>query len=98
MGLQTKKPVKDIRTNRPIITVVEELLKKDKKNGYTVAGIMMDCYNVKESQINKSFNKWDKGLPTLYTRIRRTLKDLIKQGKVKASKDGKAVWYWWNAE
>lgn len=75
---------------------VRKTLKKDLKNAYTILGLMVDEFGIKESDIaSKSFNLWKKGLPTMYTKIRLALEKLVKEGKVKKQKVGKAQLYWW---
>jgi hypothetical protein len=98
MGLTIKVPVKEIKANRPVCETVEERLKSDPDNGYTVMGLMVECYGVKESDINGvPFNKWKKGQPSLYSRIRTCLERLVKSGKVNKSKVKRAFVYWWKA-
>lgn len=95
--LTKKTPVKELRTgSKPVQEIVEQTLMNDKDNAYTIGGIMIEAFGVKEKDINKSFKDWPKGLPTLYTRIRIALKKLEEQGKIKQTKQGKAVHYWWN--
>ncbi len=75
---------------------VEKRLRTDKENAYTIAGLMTEVFDVKDKAIeNKPFKDWDKGLPTLYTRIRLCLEKLKKQGKVDSKKHSKAWIYWW---
>jgi hypothetical protein len=96
MPLTIKVPVKEIKANRPVCETVEEKLKADPQNGYTVMGLMVECYNVKESEINgKPFKQWKKGYPSLYTRIRTCLEKLYKAEKVGKSKQKQAYVYWW---
>ena len=94
--MMTKKiPVDQIRENS-IEDIVIEALKNDPKNAYTILGLMVDEFGIKESDIaSKPFNLWKKGLPTMYTKIRLTLERLVKEGKVKKQKVGKAQLYWW---
>ncbi|MEM3811652.1 MAG: hypothetical protein QXS81_05280 [Candidatus Micrarchaeaceae archaeon] len=94
--MMTKKiPVDQIRENS-IEEVVESTLKNDPKNAYTILGLMVEKFGVKESDIaSKPFNLWKKGMPTMYTKIRLSLERLVKEGKVKKQKVGKAQVYWW---
>ena len=94
--MMTKKiPVDQIRENS-IEDTVRETLKNDPKNAYTILGLMVDKFDIKESDVaSKPFNLWKKGLPTMYTKIRLALEKLVKEGKVKKQKVGKAQLYWW---
>jgi DNA-binding transcriptional regulator PaaX len=92
----TKKiPVDQIK-ERSIEDTVRETLKNDPKNAYTILGLMVEKFGIKESDIaSKPFNQWRKGLPTMYTKIRLALDRLVKEGKVRKQKVGKAYVYWW---
>lgn len=94
MSLSRKLPVNELkRSNVP--ERIKAKLQDDSHNGYTIAGLMMDCYDVKENEINKSFRLWRQGLPTLYTQIRVSLEKFVATGKVSKTKRGRAVYYWW---
>ncbi len=96
MGLTIKKSVKDIKANRPVCETVEQKLRLDPDNGYSVMGLMVECFDVRESDINgKPFKSWKKGHPSLYTRIRTCLERLHKAGRVEKSKQERAFLYWW---
>jgi hypothetical protein len=57
---------------------------------------MVEAFKVKEEEIlGKPFRDWKKGLPTIYGRIDRSLRKLVKEGKAKVIKDGRAWVYWW---
>lgn len=94
MGLTIKTPIKEINQEKPVIEIVEEKLKSDKNNAYTISGLMVECFGVKESDINQPFRDWKTGQPALYSRIRVALDKLIEEGKVKKGKKGKAIHYW----
>lgn len=98
MSLTRKTPVKELEREKPVMETIEHKLRSDKDNAYTIAGLMIECFGVKESDIDKSFSLWKKGDPTLYSRIRKTLDKLTKQGKIKQVKKGRAVHYWWVAK
>lgn len=94
MSVKIKIPIENVE-KEDVCTKVEETLRKDKKNAYTISGIMIETFKVKEVDIeNKSFRAWKKGLPALYAKISNCLKRLEKIGKVKSKKDGKAFVYW----
>ena len=98
MGLTIKKPVKEIKASRPVCEIVAERLKSDPDNGYTIMGLMVECFNVKETEMNgKPFSSWRKGLPSLYTRVRLCLERLVKEGKVDKAKQERAGLYWWKS-
>ena len=63
MGLTIKTPVKDIGGGRPVIEVVEEKLKSDRSNAYTIAGLMIQCFGAKEEDLNQPFRDWEEGQP-----------------------------------
>jgi len=93
--MKIKIAVKDIEKN-DIGEKVEEILRNDLENAYTVAGIMVEAFGVKESHIeNKPFSSWKKGLPMLYGRIDRHLRKLKSENKVNQRKHGKAWVYWY---
>jgi len=95
----TKKiPVAEIN-KKTTESIVEDTLKNDPKNAYTILGLMVEKFGVKESEIaSKPFNQWKKGMPTMYTKIRLSLEKLVKEGKVKKQKVSKAQVYWWIGE
>jgi hypothetical protein len=95
MPLTTKVPVSGIKTKKSVLEVVETQLKSDRKNAYTITGLMMTCYGVKESDIRGGFTHWRKGLPTMYTQIRLALIKLVKQKKVSQANYGRGVVYWY---
>jgi soluble cytochrome b562 len=96
--MKIKVPVKDL-INEDIYTKVVKTLKDDSENAYTTGGIMVESFGVKAVEIHsKPFKDWKKGLPTMYGRIDRCLKLLVKEGKVKVIKNGKAWVYWWVGE
>lgn len=96
MGLTVKIPVKEVEGKETVYETIERILKSDKNNAYTIGGLMITAFGVKESEIRgKSFSQWRKGLPTLFTRIRLSLVKLVREGKVNQIKKGRAVVYWW---
>lgn len=98
MSLTRKIPVKEIEREKPVVETIEHKLKSDRENAYTIAGLMIECFGVKEGDIDKSFSKWKTGDPRLYSRIRKALDKLTTQGKIKQAKKGRAVHYWWVAK
>jgi hypothetical protein len=52
LGITIKKPVKEIKASRPVCEVVEEKLRLDPDNGYTIMGLMIEGYDVMEAEIN----------------------------------------------
>lgn len=95
MSLTIKTPVKEMEAERPVIEIVEEKLKSDKNNAYTIAGLMIQCFGAKEGDINQPFRDWPQGQPALYSKIRKALDALTVLGKVKQAKKGKAMHYWY---
>jgi len=96
MGLTIKVPVKDVEGKETVCEIVEKTLKGDRTNAYSIGGLMITCFGVKEAEINgKSFSQWRKGLPTLYTQVRLCLIKLVKENKVSQRKKGRAMVYWW---
>lgn len=97
MGRTYKVPVEEVEKKQDVTSTVIEVLRNDPKNAYTIGGIMVEGFEVKEKDIeNKSFSEWKKGQPTLYSAIRRTVDKLTEQGKLKQKKHGRATVYWWN--
>lgn len=95
MPLKIKVPVSEIQKS-DVRNKIEQILQEDSENAYTIMGLMVKGFNVKEQDVlNKPFSQWKKGLPTLYTRVRTTLEKLIREGKVKKAKHEKAFVYWW---
>lgn len=95
MSVKIKIPVESVE-KEDVCTKVEEALKKDKENAYTISGLMIEVFRVKKDDIeNKPFSAWKKGLPTLYSRIGNCLRKLEKTGKVKSRKHEKAFVYWY---
>ncbi len=96
MGMTIKIPVKELKEMDACGKVTQKL-KENRDNAYTISGLMVEVFGVKEKDIhNKPFGAWAKGLPSLYTRIRICLEKLQKQGLVKSVKYGKAMMYYWN--
>ena len=96
--IKIKVPVKDIEKD-DICSKIEERLKQDKENAYTIAGLMIEVLKIKPADIeNKPFKDWKKGLPSKYTSIRLCLQRLKKEEKVNVKKHGKAWIYWWSKE
>jgi len=92
-----KTPIQKIEANN-VDEKIENALKKatNEGNAYTILGLMIDIFGVKEKDIhNKSFSDWPGDLPTLYSRINRKLNKLNKEKKVEKQKYGKAYHYWW---
>lgn len=95
MGLTKKIPVKELQTKDTYSRILEQL-RSDPENAYTISGLMIDVFGVKEKDIkNKPFSYWPKGVPSLYTRIRLCLEKLQKNGYVKSMKHGRAWVYHW---
>ncbi len=93
--MKIKIPIKELEKD-DVFTKVEETLKNDPKNAYTIIGIMIETFKVKPEDVeNKSFSSWRKGLPTMYSRIGRSLKKLEMLGKIKSKKHERAWVYWW---
>src|SRR3989344_2751083 len=93
MGLTIKLPIKKLE-GRSVCEQVEELLRTDKENAYTVGGIMMDVFGVKEKEINRPFKDWESGRTTLYSRIRSCLEKMVKEEKANKKSEGRADYYW----
>lgn len=92
--MKIKVPVKSLE-REDVCAKVEAKLAQDPENAYTVSGMMVEVFGVKESDIeNKPFSAWKKGLPTLYGRIDRCLKKLKEAGKVNCKKHERAWVYW----
>lgn len=98
MGLKIKVPVSEVRS-KGTCEIVEETLRSDPKNAYTIMGLMVEKFNVREQDVlGKSFSNWKPGLPSMYTRIRTCLEKMHKEGKVNKRKHEKAFVYWWAGE
>ena len=95
MSIKIKVPIKELE-EMDVYGKVQSTLRDDPNNAYTVSGIMIQSFGVKPKQIeNKPFRDWDKGLPSLYTKIRICLDKMKKYGLVNVKKHGKAWVYWW---
>jgi len=93
--LKRKVPVSELEKNN-ICEVVRETLESDPTNAYTIMGLMVEKFKVKENEIlGKPFSQWKSGHPTLYSRIRKCLDQMQKEGVVKKGKHEKADVYWW---
>jgi hypothetical protein len=91
-----KVSVKEVEESQDVCAQVSETLKNDPKNAYTIGGLMITAFGVKQSDIsNKSFSEWKEGQPTLYSRIRKCLDKAVALGKVKQKKHKRAMVYWW---
>ena len=96
MTIKIKVPVKDIEKG-DIENKILDKLKNNPTDAYTISGLMIEIFNVKEQDIsNKPFSNWKKGQPTLYTKIRLTLEKMLKKEIIKKAKHEKAYVYWWN--
>jgi len=96
--IKIKIPIKELE-KESVYPKVEKVLMNDPENAYTTIGIMIVAFRVKEEDIyNKSFSAWKEGLPTLYGRVDRSLRKMVKEGKAKVAKNGRAWVYWWVGE
>lgn len=74
---------------------VRNFLQKNKENAYTIQGILINLYGIKEKDVRGvSFKNMKKGLPTLYTKVRRTLEKLVEEGKANKKQRGHAIYYY----
>jgi hypothetical protein len=62
---------------------------------YTRTGLLVEIYKYNPEELNKPFDKWPKGAPTQYTRVRVALEKLEKEGLVTSKRHGKKFLYWW---
>lgn len=93
--MKIKIPIKNLERD-DVYSKVEETLRKDPENAYTIGGIMVTSFGVKTEDIkNKPFSAWKKGQPTLYGRVDRNLRKLVQQGKAKCKKHERAMVYWY---
>lgn len=93
--MKIKIPVRELDRDN-VYSRVEETLEKDPENAYTIAGIMIQTFKINPKDIeNKPFSAWKRGQPTLYGRIDRCLRRLVKEGKAQVRKHEKAMVYWW---
>lgn len=93
--MKIKVPVKDIMKDE-VEARLSKTLQSDPENAYTIGGLMVKVFGVNEDDISsKPFGQWKHGQPTLYSRIRNTLNRMVKEGKVKTMRHGKADVYWW---
>jgi hypothetical protein len=97
MGLTITVPVKSLLEEKETVCeIVEKTLKNDPENAYTLAGLLITSFDVKESEIKgKSFSQWRKGLPAKYVKVKSCLNKLVEEKKVNQRKRGRAVVYWW---
>lgn len=97
MGLTVKVPVKNLLEEKETVReIVEKTLKNDLENAYTLAGLLITSFDVKESEIKgKSFSQWRKGLPARYVKVKSCLGKLVEEKKVNQRKKGRAMVYWW---
>lgn len=78
---------------------VEIFLKNSEYNAYSVPGIMIELFNINESDIKGvSFKDMKEGLSTLYSKIRRKLDSLVKQNKAVKKKYSRAYFYYWKKD
>ena len=91
-------PVKEL-INEDTAAKIEETLKNDPENAYTISWIMVKTFGINQKDIeNKSFSKWKDGQSALYARIDRHLRKMVQLGKVKCKKHERAMVYWWNQQ
>lgn len=96
MTMTIKVPVKEVEGKESISGIVEKTLKNDQSNAYSISGLMVTAFGVKESDIHsKPFSQWKSGQPSMYTRIRLCLEKLVSEGRAKKMKKSKAMVYWW---
>ena len=93
--MKIKVPIKTLEKD-DIYSKVKETLQEDPENAYTIGGMMVQSFGVKQSDIeNKPFSAWKKGQPTLYGRVDRILRRLVKEGKANNRKHERAMVYWY---
>jgi hypothetical protein len=91
--------VEDVILSEIFEKKIIEFLKSNVGKAYSIQGILVNVFNVKEEDIKGvSFCDMKAGLPTLYSRIRATLKRLVISGNVKMGKSEKAFFYYWANE
>lgn len=96
MPLKIKVPVSELEKSN-VCEIVRKTLESDSNNAYTIMGLMVEKFGVKENEIlGKPFSQWKRGYPTMYTRIRKCLEQLKEKGLLKSKKHEKAEVYWWN--
>src|SRR2546422_9449102 len=95
-GLAMKIAKKDLHVNPDI--KIEEFLRKDPDNAYTINGILVEVFGVDPKNLRGPWSNWPGNLPTLYGRVRRVLDRLHLAGKVTKGKQGKAVFWGWNGD
>lgn len=101
MALTIKVPVSEI-TGVDFCEKIEDKLFSDKKNAYTVCGIMVDVFGVKPELFeNKPFKEWKEDpkygkTTTMYSKIRNCLTRSVKKGVILTKRQGKKDLYWWN--
>jgi len=93
--MKKKIPIKDLDKEDACIKV-EHKLQNDPDNAYTISGLIVKVFGIKESQIeNKPFRDWPKGVSGLYSRINNCLIKLKAEGYVKSIKHERAWVYYW---
>src|SRR3989344_1113223 len=97
LNMKIKIPIKEMEKD-DVYSKVEDTLKKDPNNAYTIGGIMVTAFGVQEEDIhNKPFSAWKKGQPTLYGRIDRCLKKMAQNGFANCRKHERAMVYWYKS-
>lgn len=98
LSLTIKLPVKELERTS-VCDKVMETLRSDPHNAYTLMGLLVVRFEVKEHEIlGKPFSQWRKGIPSLYGKIKWCLDRAVNENRVIRKKRGKAVFYWWNAK
>lgn len=96
MVIKVKVQVKEVEGSENVCQKVLNTLESDSANAYTVGGLMIEKFGVKEKDIDGlSFKDWKPGHPTLYSRIKKCLERSVVAGRVKKAKHGRAYVYWW---
>jgi hypothetical protein len=92
-----KKKVSDLKV--PIDKKVEQILKSDPEHAYHTTRIMVDHFEVKESDIEGSFKDWkNRKAIGLWKKVKDALDDLVENKKAEKVREGKADWYWWKSD
>ena len=82
--------------------VVEEHLYRNKGKAYTIGGLMVEAFGIKQGAIqNKPFSEWGEDkelgkLPSLYSSLRRILEKGVKEKWAIKVKQGSKYLYYWN--
>lgn len=93
--LNVRDVMREMTTEESIPDKVKNRLRTDGNGAYTYHGMLISLGFATQQEISKPFNGWKKGLPVIYSKIQKSINDLVKKGLVIEGRSGSTKVFWW---